>query len=172
MGARSLIHRHLRKIQKGSPSLDSCTNDMCESQCRCQVGSSLSLSSSLANKAKKNTDSCFLSGKPSNNLSYISNSLSEPLDAKAWSLIESLTVNDILSSTVPCTVSRVPNVAVSVFHKCCAIPLERIASDSSDAVAWKLLMLVPRMALTPPKRGGRAGCKEIHNLCQKFLEYC
>ena len=64
--------------------------------------------------------------------------------------------------------SRVPNVAVSVFHKSCGIPLERIASDSSDAVAWKLLMLVPRMVLTPPKRGGRAGCQEIHNLCQNF----
>ena len=33
-------------------------------------------------------------------------------------------------------------------------------------------MLVPRMVLTPPKRGGRSGCQEIHNLCQKFLEYC
>ena len=108
---------------------------MCESQCRGQVGSSLSLSSSLANKAKENTGSCSLSGKPSNNLSYISNSFSEPFDTRAWSLIESLTVNDILSSTVPCTVSRVPNVAVSVFHKFCAISLERIASDSSDVVA-------------------------------------
>ena len=51
-------------------SLDSCTNDICESQCRGRVGSSLSLSSSLANKAKENTDSCSLSGKPSNNLLY------------------------------------------------------------------------------------------------------
>ena len=78
-----------RKWRKGPLSLNSCTNDMCERQCRGQVGSSLSLSSSLANKAKENTVSCSLSGKPSNNLSYISNSLSELLDARAWSLIAS-----------------------------------------------------------------------------------
>jgi hypothetical protein len=33
-------------------------------------------------------------------------------------------------------------------------------------------MLVPRMVLTPPKHGGRAGNQEIHHLCQKFLKYC
>ena len=129
---------------------------MCESQCYGQVGSSLS-SSFLANKTKGNTDSCSLSGKPSSNLMYSSNSHTEFLVVRACSLIASLTVNGIMS----CTVSRIPNVALSVFINVNgAISLERFAYDLY--LMLEALMLVPRLVLTPPnKRGGRAGCQEI-----------
>ena len=162
---------HNEDPQRVPLSSDSFSTDKCERESCVQVETALPVSTSLASNVIENTDSCLPRIKPNSNLSNGSISSAEAMDARAWSLMESLSVNDILSSPVPRTVTRVPNAAVSVFRQCCSIPLERIASDPSDAVAWQHLMLVPRMVLTPPKRGGRAGTQEIRHLCQKFLEY-
>ena len=59
----------------------------------------------------------------------------------------------------------------SCFQSCCSLALQKIQDDPSDASAWKLYFMIPRMILTPLVRGGRHVIKNMKEVYQKFLSW-
>lgn len=107
------------------------------------------------------------------NMSALETTGDEFLDAesRAWDLVSKISVSDIIHSTVVTTITKIPAGVTSLFQDCCSIPLNRISENPTDSLGWILLMLLPRMVLRNPKRGGKARLSKIKSLCRKFLNY-
>ena len=104
-------------------------------------------------------------------LSGASKNLPGNTEHEAWSLIDSLQVEDILTSLPPRSISNLPLCLRSLFQDCCSIPLRKIENDPSNDVGWKLLFLLPRMLLQPHVCGGKVGIREVKARYQRFLNF-
>ena len=96
-----------------------------------------------------------------------------PMDRESigWSFIQSISTEELLKSLPPRTVQSIPSKLKSLFQDCCSIPLSQLALDSSDVKAWKLLLLIPKMILTPLGRSGKSHTSGIKARYKLFLEY-
>ena len=63
--------------------------------------------------------------------------------SEAWHFINSLSVDDILSSLPPGTVQYILSSLPASFQDCAAIPLCKIKDDPTFECGWKLLLLLP-----------------------------
>ena len=92
-------------------------------------------------------------------------------ESRAWGILSQISVSDIIFSCTVTTITKIPAGASTLYQDCCAIPLKRISVNPADPLGWLLLLLLPRMVLRNPKRGGKAQIAEVRSACRKFLNY-
>ena len=97
--------------------------------------------------------------------------ITESCEDIAWSLISRLSFQYVLQAQFRPTLTKIPAAVVSLFQQCCSIPLQEIAAEPRDSSGWFLLFLLPRMLLSPTRRGGRLRVIELRSVFQKFLSY-
>ena len=85
--------------------------------------------------------------------------LSLDVQHRAWEMINSLSVDNILRSLPPRTVQQVPYCLRTLFQECCSVHWSKISKDLGYDEGWKLLMLLPRMIMRAHPRERRSGIK-------------
>ena len=92
-------------------------------------------------------------------------------EARAWDLISSLTINQILESLPPRSVRHIPSSLKAIFQECVKVAFREIETNPTNDSGCKLLFLIPRMILRPQKRGGKSGIKKIKAVYRRFLDF-